>query len=191
MARFSTFLQVFAIFSVSMMAVAAFHNSADANNWGKNIAKEIENRHQTFEAKLNAQNDPEGLMEFLHETISQSAKITMEIHDDAAPIDQPLAHKLDKADYINSYLYGPRQIDNYRADLKTVDIQIDAQTQTVKSEELLTETGRTRVPPGVKGKAQDFTSRTECESIHGLDDNDALVLMYSKCETDIIVDQAI
>lgn len=166
----------------SQNAVMALDPAAQAR-------QEIEANLAKFETILNEKQDPMVLLDFLHETIDNGAEIKMTINSPSENTGAPSDMVLNKADYINSYLHGPRRIQNYKADIQTLSVSVNAETQIVKSRELFIEQGTAKDPMDVNALGQDFTSRTVCESEYNQDENSRLILKNSVCHTDILYEQ--
>lgn len=154
-------------------------------------AEEIKSYYAAFENILNEKGNPEKLMDFLHKSVSQDAKFSLEVHNP----DQNQAAPdmiLDKAEYINSYLYGPRQIRNYKVQIKTMNVEWDEKAQAGTSKEIFLERGLTINPKDpLHSRGRAFTSQTSCTSVHGLNDQDQLVVKNSACKTEIFYEQEV
>lgn len=152
---------------------------------------QIQNNLKTFEQILNnPQAEPEKLMEFLHNTIAKDAKFSMTINVPDAPMKGPASHEIGKAEYINSFLYGPRQIQNYKANIKTKDVQVDRTTGVVIAESVMTEQGTVKKKAGEKIFNEGFTSTTTCRSEYVQGENQGLVIKASDCTTQISTEQS-
>lgn len=174
-----------------IMLIKPVYNTADASTQTNDIASKIQQNNQTFAKMLNAKSEPEKLMQFMHKTIDNDAQIKMTINNPELEDAGVMEVKLSKADYINSYLYGPRQVKNYRADIQTVNVEVDESSNVVKTKDILIESGIMLDPRDHQAKGRDFTSRTTCESKHTLDENQDVQLEASVCHTDIQYPQSI
>lgn len=177
-------IQLALFITISVGLCAYGHASAHQNN-EDGFATTIETHYKKFETMLNTQATPETMIEFLHNAIDNNAKIHMVISNHDTANTDKTEIEISKADYINSYLYGPRQIGNYHADVKVSDIKINKQNKTASATETLTETGYVQNPKNYEDKGDEFTSQTVCTSHYSFDKNQAPVLKASNCKTDI------
>lgn len=174
------------IFIAGILILSTFASkNVEARNQTQTIEEKVKRTASTFEAMLNAKSDPEELMEFMHNTISNDVQITLIINSPEEKQTTEIERKLTKAEYINSYLYGPRQVENYHASIKTMDINVGADNKTVTSKEIMTESGTIKNPHNYKDKGREFISRTVCNLQRTLDSRDNLILQLSTCKTEI------
>lgn len=170
-----TFCTIAALICICMGGAMAREN---------NLMKQVEQTYSTFETMLNEGNQPQELMAFLHDTISDDAAIEVTISNPSAPAGAPDEMTLSKADYINSYVYGPRTVDGYAVQIKTAEIGNDKAQNTVTTRDTLTERGTVKNPMDPQDKGKDFISRTECQSTFAGKDGHA-VLQSATCHTSI------
>ena len=181
-------LKIIASFIV-FIAVAGAMKQADATLQNQEIITKIRDKNTQFSALLNAKSDPEDLMKFMHESIDENAEIYLSVNNTDMKQAEALEVKVSKSEYINSYLYGPRQVKNYHVDIMT--LKVDVEGEQVKTKEILTETGIIMNLHDYQDKGRDFTSRTTCESQHEIVKGGKLSLTHSKCHTDILYDEAV
>lgn len=176
---------------ICVIAIAGTINTAGATLKNQDIITTVQNNNARFAEILNAKDDPEVLMEFLHNKVDHAAKIEMSINNPDINDAGPIKVNLGKADYINSYLYGPRQVKNYQASIKTVKIDVASDKQTVQTQEVMTESGIMLNPHDFQDEGRPFTSYTNCESEHNVSDKGEVTLKSSKCHTDILYEEAV
>lgn len=174
---------------IVFLAAVGMINQADATLQNQDVIIKVRENNAQFSALLNAKANPETLMKFLHNTIRDDAEIYLSINNTEMKQAAPVEMKISKADYINSYLYGPRQVKNYHADITTLKVDVDG--ARVKTKEMLIESGTTMNPHDYQDKGRNFTSRTTCESEHTVNENGNIALKRSKCRTDILYDEAV
>lgn len=184
-------IKIIFTFVVCVIAVIGTLNKADATLQNQDLIVQIKENNQEFTDLLNAKADPEDLLKFLHEIIDNDAEIFLSINNPEIKDAGLIEMKLSKADYINSYLYGPRQVKNYHADIKTLEVDVDAEKQEVKTKERMTESGIMLNPNDYQDKGRPFTSYTTCESHHAVNEEGSLTLQRSKCHTDILYEEAV
>jgi len=154
------------------------------------IAQKVKDKNKVFVQILNAKSSPEDLLKFMHDSVDEDAVIKMTVNDPEQKVPQ-MTFQLSKADYINSYLYGPRQIKNYHADLKTTNVEYDHLSHTIKAKETLIESGITQDPHNHRNTGRNFTSQTICDVEHGINKADGITLKSSECETHIFYEEDI
>lgn len=174
---------------IVFLAAVGVMKQADATLQNQDVITKLRDNNAQFSALLNAKSDPKDLMEFLHSTIDENAEIYLSVNNTDMKQAEAIEVKVSKADYINSYLYGPRQVKNYHVDIMTLKVDVDG--ERVKSKEILTETGVIMNLHDYQDKGRDFTSRTTCESEHAIVEGGELSLTHSKCHTDILYDEAV
>lgn len=184
----SRILKIIASIIIFTAAISAM-KQADATLQNQEIITKIRDKNTQFSALLNAKADPEDLMKFMHETIDDNAEIYLSVNNTDMNQAEALEMKISKTEYINSYLYGPRQVKNYHADILT--LKVDVEGEQVKTKEIITETGVIMNIHDYQDKGRDFTSRTTCESQHEIVKGGKLSLTHSKCHTDILYDEAV
>lgn len=108
------------------------------------------------------------LSAFLHTAIDKDAAIMVQTIEPGAGNAAPKTIELSKTDYINSYVYGPRAIKDYRVDIQITDFEFDAQNNVVKTHEVMTESGTKLDPWNYKAPGVQFTSKTKCTSSYSL-----------------------
>lgn len=176
---------------ISIIAMAGTFNKADATLQNQEIVAKIQQDNAKFTKILNAKADPEALMEFLHNKIDNDAKIEMSINNPEIKDAGSIEMKLSKADYINSYIYGPRQVKDYHAIIKTIKIDVASNKENVTTKEMLTESGTMLNPHDYQDQGRPFTSYTSCESEYNVTEDGNVVLKNSKCHTDILYEEAV
>ena len=176
------------ILSATLISAAIVPNLANANFPHKHAGQQLQDNVKKFEQLLNVQDNPETLLEFLDTTVSNDVTIQMTIKNDAES--QPPAEvTLTKADYINSYLYGPRQVDNYQAKVSAQIVHIDQDAEVLVSKETLIETGTMKPPLNAKEAPMDFTTLTLCENQYSIAPTQDVVLESSKCKVNIKIEE--
>ena len=176
---------------VCVIAVIGSLNNADATLQNQELVMKIKADNEKFTKMLNAKSNPEALLQFLHNKVDNDAQIVMSINNPEIKEAGDIEMKLTKADYINSYLYGPRQVKNYQASIKTLEVDVDTDNSAVKTKERLTESGMMLNPNDYQDKGRPFTSYTTCESQHSVDEEGDIKLKSSKCHTDILYEEAV
>lgn len=176
-----------------LIVMAALQFGPNAANAAIDAEDRIAANFKTFETLLNEGDAPEKLMTFLHETISNEAEFRVRISNEAAAGQGQGANDvtLNKADYINSYLYGPRQVEDYQAQIEVLDITMDKGSQRAHSQEVLVERGYMRNPAKPNDYSQGFVSRTACQSEYTINAKQKPVLEKSVCKTDIAFEQGV
>ena len=184
-------VQVIFALILCIIAIAGTLSNADATLQNQELVTKIQNDNKAFTKMLNAKSDPEALMKFLHEKIDNDAKIVMKINNPEAKDAGVIEMKLSKADYINSYIYGPRQVKNYHASIKTLKVDVDADSESITTKEMLTESGIMLNPHDYQDKGRPFTSYTSCESSHVVSETGDITLKRSNCHTDILYEESV
>lgn len=174
-----------------LILVAASLNNASATLQNQDIVTQIKEDNEQFSKMLNNKNNPEALMQFLHNKVDNDAEIVMNINNPEIKEAGEIEMKLTKADYINSYLYGPRQVRNYQASIKTLDVNVDEASKAVTTKEMMTESGFMMNPNDYQDKGRSFTSYTSCTSKHDVTEDGDIRLKHSTCHTDILYDEAV
>lgn len=174
----------------AIIYVATFNN-ADAKLNNQELVTKIKEDNKTFSKILNAKSDLETLLKFLHEKIDSDAKITMKINNPETKDADTIEMNLSKADYINSFLYGPRQVKSYKAEIKTLKVDIDSNAETIKTKDMITESGIMLNPHDYQDKGRPFTSYTSCQSEHTVLESGDIKLTNSQCQTDIRYEEAV
>lgn len=179
-------LSICVVASLLVLAPAAIATGNTGNN---DLTQQVTQDFERFETLLNEKQDPEKLLEFLHGIIDQDATFEMTVRDyqDAGKLDTKIT--LHKADFINSYIWGPRQVADYHADFKTLNVSKN-QDNTLTSTAVFTERGRMMDVQDPTKQGQDFISETTCVSTHGIE-NSKVTLKSGTCKTDIVYEQAI
>lgn len=170
------------------VAVAALFVFSSLTANASDTEAQFENHIQQFANVLNKQQDPEALVNFLHESVDQDAQIVMKLDGDAKPKEVPDMLTVGKVDYINNFLYGTRRVRDYRAEIVTQDIQFDAETNRVVAKYVLKETGMVFMRPGdyTRKSMVPFESSTNCVSHYDVSDKDTgFVLQTEACETQL------
>lgn len=178
------------LLAITLTAALSLSNMPSSN--ASNPEEEIGKIYVEFETILNSKNEPEVIMDFLHKTIDQNATFSVEISNNETSNSQKTKSKLTKADYINSYLYGPRMVENY-------NIEINAEvTKSLPSEGLwmyrttFIETGNIKDINNLNAKPRPFASITSCDTIHGYNaGKKAISLKESNCVTQISYEQEV
>lgn len=173
----------------ALMPLLAF-NIAQAKNTPQNMQTQIQTNAKTLETLLNVQNDPEQLLSFLDNIVSNQAEIHLTINNDAHNL-EPAKVKLTKADYINSYLYGPKQVEDYKAKIQTQIMHVDYDAKILVSKEALLETGTMKTAPAQKTQGDAFKTLTICESHYKISTEKHLKLETSTCEVNINIEESV
>lgn len=184
-------MRIILIVFMAVLSAFALSQHTLARGSAVDVKGKIVGNFETFETILNAKAAPEVLMDFLHETISHSAEFHVLVENTEIQGKAPEQIKLDKADYINSYLYGPRQIEDYKADIKVLDITLSDDSKAASSKEILTERGMMKDPMNPDDYARGFVSRTQCQSDYVMNDAQEPVLETSVCHTQIMFEQGV
>ncbi len=143
----------------------------------------IEEGHKAFADALNLK-DPKKLVDFLHTHIAPEAKFNVKVSSDDAKT-APSEVTMGKADYINSYLYGTRQVKNYHMDIKTGAVKT-TEGGKLEVQETYIETGLMTNPADPSKPGQDFISRTSCVTSYSAGENEkGLRVDGATCKTDI------
>ncbi len=174
---------------VSILALA-LSQPANGTTKTKDVETRISQDFEQFESLLNQKQNPEALVEFLHSIIDQDAKFEMTVRDYQDRNAQSTKMVLGKADFINSYLYGPLQVANYKADFKTLKVSKNGDN-TLTSTAIFTERGRMLDAQDPTKYGPEFVSETVCVSTHGVESDERVTLKGSSCKTDIIYEQSI
>lgn len=185
-----TIMIIFALV-ISIIAIAGTLNKAAAKLQNQDIVEKIQQDNAKFTKILNAKADPEALMEFLHNKLDNDAKIEMSINNSEMKDAGVIEMKLSKADYINSYIYGPRQVKNYHASIKTIEIDVASDKENVTTKEMMIESGIMLNPHDYQEQGRPFTSYTSCESQYNVTEDGNVMLKTSKCHTDILYEEAV
>ncbi|NCT41354.1 MAG: hypothetical protein GW778_06820 [Alphaproteobacteria bacterium] len=162
-------------------------NSANAK---RDVISQLKENNAQFSQILNAKSDPEILLDFLHNKIDDSADITISVKNPQINNAGAIEMKLTKADYINSYLYGPRQVKNYHADIKTLNAKMDDETNTLNTKEILTESGTMLNPHDYADPGRPYSSITACESQYSVESGQP-TLKKATCKTQIAYEEAV
>ena len=152
----------------------------------ENTEQKIRESFQNFSSILNEKSAPEELIKFLHESIKQDAEFKLVINN--PQINSNASEEtLTKADYINSFLYGPRTIQNYNMDIKVKNISKQDSGNKWISNVVYIESGDMKTNySSAPGKP--FTSITSCEVTHILEKSNPL-LDSATCKTQILAEQ--
>lgn len=168
----------------SLGALLTFHGTQASAGIHKNVTREMASaKTAAFEKAMNNTTDPLVLIKFMHEHISDDAKIavtvsnaTNGINDGKSPV-----MELNKTDYINSYVQARPMIEQYEASVDIVDFRYDATKNKAVTVEVISERG-------ISERA--FNSRTKCITEHKLQ-NDILTSTKAVCHTDISFEENI
>lgn len=144
----------------------------------------ITEKNQTMSALLENRAAMQETIAFMHEHISENAVFEMSISNETMPADtQGQNIKMDKADYINSFIQGSHFVDKYKVSIKTVDVQPSQDNKTAISKEIMTEEGIILNPYNLQEKGKPFISTTSCTTLHQLDGKKA-ISVKAQCHTD-------
>ncbi|MFK7840231.1 MAG: hypothetical protein AB8B83_07860 [Bdellovibrionales bacterium] len=179
--------KLIAVSSFCAIAAALSLNPAGAK---LDAISQVKSNNAEFSQILNAKLDPEVLLDFMHDKIADDAKITISVKDPKNKDAGEIEVKLTKTDYINSYLYGPRQVKDYRADIKTMDIEVDEKTNTLKAKEILTESGIMLNPFDYQDPGVPYTSYTSCEAEYKIESGEP-TLQQTTCNTQIAYQESV
>ena len=153
--------------------------------------KMVEDKNAALAQLLNDRQNPAGSTQYMHEHISENAKFELTVSNPAMPqiaSDQKI--KMNKQDYINSYIQGPTFIANYRIAIKTTSFSYDEKTGQARSKDVITEHGTIQSPrPDVK-QGKDMVSTTICETVHTLKDG-KLATSGAQCHTDVSFEESV
>ncbi|MBL4804825.1 MAG: hypothetical protein JKY71_08165 [Alphaproteobacteria bacterium] len=164
-------------------------STATGNTGNEELTQQVTQDFERFETLLNQKQDPQQLLEFLHGIIDQDATFEMTVRDYQSKTAQDTKITLHKADFINSYIWGPRQVAGYQADFKTLKVN-KTDDKTLTSTAIFTERGRMMDMQDPSKQGQDFISETVCVSTHGIE-KAKVTLKGGTCKTDIVYEQAI
>ena len=178
------------IIALILASTAGFTgNKADAKRADIALEQKVKDSFSTLETLLNKPQSPEKLLKFLHESVDDTAKIRMTVSDEQAKETSNQNMVLDKAQYINSYLLGPRHIENYRMHITDVKIQDASDPQMLMVQSTQVESGRMLDLYDYNKKGPNFKNETTCVSVYTLGDAQQAVLKDSACTTKIIYEQ--
>ena len=157
---------------------------------GDVFIKDIQSNAKRFESLLNQKSDERALINFMHNAISHNADIHVSVDRPQTMHPVPESLKLSKEDYINSFVLGPRMIQNYHASITQSDFRYDAAKGIVHVKETLKETGLQPNPQNVNDSGQDFETITACAATYTVTGNEPL-LTSSDCKTVIAFEQGV
>ncbi len=129
------------------------------------------------------------LSAFLDSSIDQDVAIIIQTIEPGAGSPSPEV-ELSKADYINSYVYGPRAIKDYLVDIEITDFEYNASQNVATTQEIMTESGLRLDPWDHKAPGIQFTSKTKCVSSYTLEAQTPK-LASSDCKTVILEEEDI
>lgn len=178
-------LTALSVLGLTIMGSLTYAESATAEEKIGKIYKE-------FATILNDQGQPEAIMDFLHEKVAQDANFTMKISNPDEDNGKGTQAVLSKADYINSYLYGPRMIDGYNVSINVESTESLPEKGSWVSRVTFVESGSIKSPYDIKVKPRPFSSFTTCDSVHGFEDGKKnLVVKQANCFTEIFYEQEV
>lgn len=142
----------------------------------------VQAKYATLEKVLNDRSDYMTTIRFLHDHISDDASFSLTVTNttDRQTAKSPIM-EMNKEDYINSFLQGPRFIAHYEMEIETAGFVYDDKKNVAFTLDIMTERGQ------MKSELNDgkpFISRTVCRTQHALQ-NDTIVATASECHTDI------
>lgn len=144
----------------------------------------ITEKNQTMSALLENRSEMQETIAFMHEHISENAVFEMSMSNETMPADmQGQNIKMDKADYINSFIQGTHFVDQYKVSIKTVDVQPSKDNKTAISKEIMIEEGLILNPRNLQEEGKPFISTTSCTTLHQLDGEKA-ISVKAQCHTD-------
>lgn len=153
--------------------------------------KMVEDKNAAMAQLLNDRQNPSGSTQYMHEHISDNAKFELTVSNPAMPqiaSDQKI--KMNKQDYINSYIQGPTFIANYNIAIKTASFSYNEKSGEARSKDVITERGTIQSPrPDVK-QGKDMVSTTTCETIHTLKDG-KLATSGAQCHTEVSFEESV
>ncbi len=149
----------------------------------RNITKDmVADKYTKLEKLLNDRSSYTEKIKFLHNHISEDALFRLTVtNPTAAQSGKSPVMEMNKQDYINTYIQGPRFVDNYQMDIKTTGFEYNREKHHAFSLDVITESG-TMMSKMNDGKA--FVSRTTCRTRHEMQQN-TLVATASECHTAI------
>lgn len=183
-------VQILTIAAVPVMALTIMGGLTYAES--TSAEEKIGAIYTEFASILNDQGQPEAIMDFLHEKVDQDANFTMKISNPDAGQAQDTESVLTKADYINSYLYGPRMVQNYKVSINVENTESLPEKGSWVSRVTFVESGNMRTPYDVTVKPKPFSSFTTCDAVHGFAEGKKdLVVKQANCFTEIFYEQEV
>lgn len=184
-----TFFKKHKFFALTLAAMSGiFFMSMSSQASTDHAENKIRENYKLFADILNAKAEPEALIDFMHSSISQDAEFLMDISNAEGPSKQNTEAVLSKADYINSYLYGPRMVKGYNIQINVENVEALGDNSEWVSKVNFVESGAMQDIQDVRHRAKPFTSYTSCATVHGYED-DSFVLIKATCRTEILYEQ--
>ncbi len=153
------------------------------------LASLVEKKYQEMEDVLNNTGKKLSAIRFLHNHISDDATFSMSVDNPTLPHGNPKKKfRINKEQYINSYLDAAGMIDHYNIDIDPVRVDVDQEKSEAVSEEIMTESGLMLNPLNMAAPGKQFTSITKCITHHVLQKDGTLVSKGSDCHTRVNID---
>jgi len=125
--------------------------------------QEVQQKFDTLEVLLSGKKDPQKAIKIFNSLITENAVFEVTSENAATPdysVNKPV--KLDKTQYINSFIQGTAFIDNYSIDIKVKSIQSEPDGKLV-SKTVMTERGELKDIRNFSAPGKPFISRTACD----------------------------
>lgn len=138
-----------------------------------------------MESALNDRQDYKGTIDFLHTYIDENAVLEMKFDNPTLPkAIQGQVIEMSKADYINSFVMGTSNIDQYEITIENRSIEFDVDRKTVRTINTFVESGQVVQISKPSKQPEPFNSITTCLYEHKFENND-LTLIRAECETKV------
>lgn len=144
----------------------------------------ITEKNQTLSELLENRAAIQETIAFMHNHISENAVFEMSMNNETMPKDIPNQNiKMDKVDYINSFIQGAHFVDEYKVSIKTIAVEPSDDQKTAISKEIMTEEGVILNPHNLQEEGKPFISTTSCTTLHQLEGGKA-ISVKAQCHTD-------
>lgn len=154
------------IIVITLIFIVSTPLIAEATQTG--ITKDLIVEKNAKMQSLLQKRDPQLTMNFLHSHISDNATFEISFENNTMPKEiKKNSLKMDKAAYINSFIFGQNYIDNYNVKIKTQNVEIVENGKTAIVEEIMTEEGVMLNPNNILDEGIPFLSVTTCKTTYG------------------------
>jgi len=175
--KFTMFTLIFtALFTVSQTC-----QSAEDTHTNK---QHVQQKFDKLEMLLSDKKDPQKAIKVFNSLIAENAVFEVTSENAATPdfsVKTPV--KLDKTQYINSFIQGTAFVDNYSIDINVKSVQTGAKGKLV-SKTVITERGELKDIRNFSAPGKPFISKTSCDIQHD-ETEKAMQINGATCHTSV------